>query len=310
MRSQGVLLLGGGGFLGRALSARLKDLEKEYYVVGRSVSGLQGQSSKEYYVGSLDNIQILKELLPRCSTVVHLASDTTPSVSALQPAFEVTSNLLPSLRLLEILQSYPHVSLVYISTGGAIYGDCFGAKATEGMHLSPLSYYGAGKAAFEKFIHAYSKQTGNKAVILRPSNLYGPGQPYRPGFGVIPTVFHHLQTSKKMEVWGDGETVRDYLYLDDFVNFCVQLLDHGLVTKTNPSIYNIGSGVGTTLNELCLLMEEISGNRVIRQYKASRAVDVKKIVLDCSRVKKDYQWNAMTDLRSGLVNAWEWFCTQ
>lgn len=305
MTPQGVLLLGGAGFVGRALTTRLKHLKKEYYVVGRSVSGLQGESSEEYYIGSLDNIQILKELLPRCKVVIHLASDTTPSVSALQPAFEATSNLLPSLRLLELLQDYSHVSLIYVSTGGAIYGDCLGEKVSEDMHLSPLSYYGAGKAAFEKFIHAYTKQTGNRAVILRPSNLYGPGQPYRPGFGIIPTIFHHLFSCKTMEVWGDGETVRDYLYIDDFVDCCIRIIDEFKVSD-RAAIYNVGSGEGISLNTLFSMIESVSGNRVERKYRLMRVVDVNKVVLDSSRIQNDYHWKPKTDLYSGLLKAWTW----
>ncbi len=305
MTPQGILLLGGAGFVGRALTARLKDLDKELSVVGRGVRVGQGKSTEEYYIASLDNKQVLKKLLPKCRVVVHLASDTTPGVSALQPAFEATSNLLPSLRLLEILQDYSHISLIYVSTVGAIYGDCRGGKASEDMHLSPLSYYGAGKAAFEKFIHAYTKQTGNRAVILRPSNIYGPDQPYRPGFVIIPTIFHYLFAGKTMEVWGDGETVRDYLYIDDFIDCCIRIIDERII-RNRTDIYNVGSGEGVSLNTLFGVIESISGNRVERNYQPTRAVDVNRIVLDSSRLQKDYLWKFKTDLYSGLTKAWAW----
>ena len=305
MKPQGILLLGGAGFVGRALTARLKALEKEYYIVGRGVRGVLTKPSEEYYIASLDNTQILKELLPKCRVVVHLASDTTPGVSALQPAFEAMSNLLPSLRFLEILQNYSHVSLVYVSTGGAIYGDSHGEKITEDMHSSPLSYYGAGKAAFEKFIHAYTKQTGNRAIILRPSNFYGPGQPYRPGFGIIPTIFHHLFARKTMEVWGDGETVRDYLYIEDFVDCCIRVIDE-FKGSDRAAIYNVGSGEGISLNTLFSMIESISGNKVKRKYISTRAVDVNRVVLDSSRLQNDYLWKPKTDLYSGLLKAWTW----
>ncbi len=305
----GILLLGGAGFVGRALTARLKDLRKEYYVVGRGARGLQGKSTEEYYIASLDNKQVLQKLLPRCRVVVHLASDTTPGVSALQPAFEATSNLLPSLRLLEILQDYSHITLIFVSTGGAIYGDCHGGKASEDMHLSPLSYYGAGKAAFEKFIHAYTKQTGNRAVILRPSNIYGPDQPYRPGFGIIPTIFYHLFAGKTMEVWGDGETVRDYLYIDDFIDCCIRLISKP-IARDRAAIYNVGSGKGVSLNTLFIMIETISGNRVKRNYQPTRAVDVNRIILDSSRMQRDYLCKNKTDLNSGLTKALTWYQDQ
>ncbi|TKB26464.1 NAD-dependent epimerase/dehydratase family protein [Desulfopila sp. IMCC35006] len=308
MTAQGILLLGGAGFVGRALTARLKALNKEYYILGRGVRGGLAKPSEEHHIASLDNTQVLKVLLPRCRVVVHLASDTTPGVSALQPAFEAMSNLLPSLRFLEILQGYSHISLVYVSTGGAIYGDSHAEKISEDTHSAPLSYYGAGKAAFEKFIHAYTKQTGNGAIILRPSNFYGPGQPYRPGFGIIPTIFHHLSARKTMEVWGDGETVRDYLYLEDFLDCCIRVIDQFNVND-RAAIYNVGSGEGRSLNTLFSMIESISGNRVERKYRPTRAVDVNRVVLDSSRIQNDYSWKPKTDLYSGLSKAWTWYQT-
>ena len=305
MIPQGILLLGGAGFVGRALTARLRSLKKEYYIVGRSIPTMHDNSSEVYHVASLDNAQVLKELLPRCRVVIHLASDTTPGVSALQPAFEATSNLLPSLRLLEILQDYPNITLVYISTGGAIYGDCQAEIVHEDTSLSPWSYYGAGKAAFEKFIHAYTKQTGNQAIILRPSNFYGPDQPYRPGFGIIPTIFHHLFNRKTMEVWGDGESIRDYLYIEDFVDCCVKIIDK-LKVVNKATIYNVGSGDGTSLNTLFSMIESISNKKVKRNYRPARAVDVNRIVLDSARIQNDYLWESKTDLYSGLSETWTW----
>lgn len=306
MTPQGILLLGGAGFVGRALAARLRSLNRGCYIVGRNASMIDDKAAEGYYVASLDNTQMLKELLPKCAVVVHLASDTTPGSSALRPTLETTANLLPSLRLLEILQDYSHITLLYVSTGGAIYGDCPGGKASEDMQLSPLSYYGAGKAAFEKFIHAYTNQTGNSAIILRPSNLYGPGQPYRPGFGIIPTIFHHLSTSQIMEVWGDGEIVRDYLYVDDFVDCCLELIDNRKVVD-KAAIYNVGSGDGISLNTLFSTIESISAIKVKRNYQTARAVDVKRIVLDSARIENDYLWVSKTDLHSGLSMAWKWY---
>ncbi len=306
MKGEGFLLLGAGGFVGRSLAARLHSLEKEVYCIYRSASSLRPNSLENVYVASLDNTAVLKELLPRCRLVFHLASDTTPGVSALQPAFEATTNLLPSLRLLEVLQDFKDVTLVYVSTGGAIYGDVSGEHATEDMHLSPISYYGAGKAACEKFIQAYTKQTGNRAIILRPSNFYGPGQSYRPGFGIIPTILHHMLARKELEIWGGGETVRDYLYINDFVDCCLKIIENHADNK-GTSIYNVGSGTGIRLNELCDMLEAISGIRIKKNFRSARSVDVHKIALDSSKIGLDYAWQAKTDLYQGLKNTCHWF---
>lgn len=306
--AQGILLIGGTGFVGKSLAARLSSIFPEIYTIARGDDNLKGLSNVRHYQSDLDNSVLLKKLLPKCRVVFHLASETTPGTSILQPALEATNNLLPSLRFLECLQEYSHLSLVYVSTGGAIYGDTKKDKVAEDMPLSPLSYYGAGKAALEKFICAYSRQTGNTAVILRPSNFYGPGQIYRQGFGIVPTIFNHHLHGKPLQVWGDGKTTRDYLYIDDFVEFCLLLLAK-ISSEGAATIYNIGSGQGTTLIELISMIEEIIGEKVSRDFQPARTVDVRRIVLDNSRINSRFHWTPQTDLQTGLKKTWEWFRT-
>ena len=309
MSQKGVLLLGGTGFVGRSLAARLIAEGEQVFVIARREYDWIETPGVISYVSSLDNRALLEEVLPRCKTVFHLATETTPGVSALHPSIEAEANLLPSLRFLECLQRHPYILLIYLSSGGAAYGDSMHCPVSEQVALSPLSYYGAGKAALEKFILAFCRQTKGRAIILRPSNFYGPGQPYQKGFGVIPTIFHHLLTDDSMQIYGDGETVRDYLYIDDFVDFCMQNLINGSCVA-NSIIYNIGSGEGTTLNELCSLAEKVSGKRIERNYQSARTIDVQRIVLDCSRVDSDLQWTAKIHLQKGLAKTWEWFCNQ
>ena len=305
---QGILLIGGTGFVGRSLVARLSSIFPEIYTIARGDDIIEGLPNVRHYQSGLDNAVLLKKLLPNCRVVFHLASETTPGSSILQPALEATNNLLPSLRFLECLQEYSHLSLIYVSTGGAIYGNTENEKVSEDMPLSPLSYYGAGKAALEKFICAYSRQTGNTAVILRPSNLYGPSQAYRQGFGIIPTVFNHLLTGKILQVWGDGTSVRDYLYLDDFLDFCLILLKN-LSLEGTAKVYNIGSGQGTTLLELIGFIEQITGATILKNFQPARKVDVRRIVLDNSRIMERFSWKVQIDLHAGLTKTWEWFHT-
>jgi UDP-glucose 4-epimerase len=322
MKAQGILILGGTGFVGRQLLKRLHPQHPEIYVIARSSHTLPTLSGVHCYTDSLDNLALLNTILPHCKTVIHLASDSTPGSSALQPTFEATNNLLPTLRFLEILQKYEHVSLIYTSSGGAIYGNPTAQLVKENDPLAPLSYYGAGKAALEKFIMAFCQQSQHHAIILRPTNFYGPEQPYRKGFGVIPTIFQTILTKKPLQIWGDGENVRDYLYISDFIDLCIQLIDEPVAhnnirgssfftekTLTSNSIYNVGSEQGTTLNQLCSLIEEMTQMPVIRQYKDARAVDVKRIVLDCSRLHEDYHWYPRIDLKTGLTKTWKWFNT-
>lgn len=304
--SNAVLLLGGTGFVGSRLMARLHALGREVYVISRKAHTLPALGNCHRFSDSLDNVALLDDVLPRCATVFHLASTSTPGSSAMQPAFEASNNLLPTLRFLETLQRHPNAELVFLSSGGAIYGNVAAESIIEDAPLLPLSYYGAGKAAVEKFIAAYCTQLDRAAVILRPANFYGPGQPYRAGFGVVPTIFQHINTGKRFEIWGDGNNIRDYLYIDDFLELCVTLMEKAS-RKVGVHIYNAGSGKGTTLNTLCEMASKVSGKKLGREYKSLRAVDVRRVVLDSQAVHRDYGWSAKTRLEDGLSATWEWF---
>ena len=100
------------------------------------------------------------------------------------------------------------------------------------MCTSPISYHGAGKVAVEAFLHAYASLSRGSVTILRPSNLYGPGQPYRKGFGIVRTILEHIRSGIPIEIWGDGEIVRDYIYIDDFLKICMLVAKHDNNNKT------------------------------------------------------------------------------
>jgi UDP-glucose 4-epimerase len=211
MSPQGISLLGVSGFVvGGCLLKRVQDIFPEIYAIARDPFDLTQNDGVLLYFSSLDNIELLKELFPKCKTVFHLASANTPGSSALVPTIEATENLLPSLRFLECLQEYKHIPLIYLSSGGATYGTSPKKLVTEDEPLSPLSYYGAGEASIEKFILAFCQQTQGGATILSPANCYGPDQKYRNKFRIVPTIFRHCLMKVPLPIWGDGEIIRDY----------------------------------------------------------------------------------------------------
>lgn len=309
MSDQGILLLGGTGFVGQSLLTHWQDCPYPVYVLARREPPYFSCPNVTYYRDSLDNVTVLESLLPRCRWAVHLASDSTPGSSAGQPSFEVGHHLLPTVRFLEVLQRFPDVNLLYLSSGGAVYGNPGMQHVPESAPLWPLSYYGAGKAALEQFIIAFAQQNQRCVIILRPSNFYGPAQPYRPGFGIIATLFQHLLTQQPLPIWGDGETVRDYLYMADFTALCKRILTHPPL-PTSIHIYNAGSGQGVTLNQLCQQVETITGRSVSRHYLPARGLDVRHIVLDCQRIYQDYGWLPQVPLEQGLRLTWEWVLQQ
>lgn len=301
--TEAVLILGGGGFVGRNLARTLALKGTQVITVNRSTPGFE-HPLVESVIGEFREPEAFSPLLMRSRTVVHLASTSTPGTSAARPLQEVNTNLHVTASLLQALQDHPDVELLYMSSGGSIYADASGAPSDEDARAHPRSYHGAAKLASENFISAWCDQFDGRATILRPSNIYGPGQPERPGFGVIPAAFGKMLRNETLHVWGDGSIRRDYIYIHDLIKLCAMILDTSMPSGTR--VFNACSGTSISLNELFDAMEAATGRPLQRSYDASRAVDASYIAMDATRAANVYGWHHQTPLKEGLTRTWEW----
>lgn len=302
--NQSVLILGGGGFIGSALSLALARAGKKVTALSRTARGQEHENIRNV-TGAFCEPADFEPWLADCQSVVHLASSSTPGSSAGRPLSELEGNLRVTLALLEALQRHPDCRLLYCSSGGTLYGDDEIAPATEHSKICPHSYHGAGKAAAEHFISSWTNQFAAAATILRPSNVYGPGQAARQGFGIIPTAFNKIINDEPLEMWGDGSAVRDYLYVDDFIQLCLAIIDRpmagGAVTL------NAGSGIGTRLDELLSQIESIAGQPLRKIQRNKRQVDISRIIVDSGKACERYNWKPQTPLATGLRLTWDWW---
>jgi UDP-glucose 4-epimerase len=277
-----VLLLGGTGFIGSALAKRLKQEKTSVHVLGRP------------------DVERLEHVLPQCGTVVHLASATTPGSSASQPSLEL-SNLNLTLRVLERLKQQPDTHLIFFSSGGTIYGNAECLPITEDSPIAPLSNHGAGKASQEAFCQAARAQ-GHAITILRPSNAYGSGQGLRSGFGLVRTMLEHARAGTPLEIWGDGENVRDFIYIDDIVEACIRLIRRPQDSGT----YNLGSGTGYSVNQARDIVEEVTGAELKVSRSPTRHIDVRSVVLDIGHIQRELDWTPKIVLDEGVRRTWRW----
>ncbi len=299
-----VLLIGGSGFLGAALTRRLKrDGYGVHHLVREPIASQE--AGVAVHAGGLGNVELLRRLLPECGVVFHLASGTTPTISAKDPSLEAELNIFPTLRFLEVLHNFPQTKLIYISSGGTVYGNPGDQMATETTPLASLSYYGAGKIATEAFLLTYKRTYKRRVSILRPSNLYGPEQPLLQNFGIVRTMLQRCLDNQPIDIWGDGEVVRDFLYLDDLVEACMQVMQ----CHAPNDIYNIGAGEGHSLNQLADIIKATCNKPLDIRYSSSRSIDVKRIVLDCHRIQADLGWKPMVTLENGIRRTWDWLLT-
>ena len=292
------ILLIGSGFIAHALLRQLAAEGREVHVLSHHPAPADFPSS-HWHQGDLRNRDVLCRLLKMCGTVAHLASLSTPSASAQRPTLEV-ANLEPTLALLELLQDFPQTHLIYFSSGGTLYGNPAIFPVTESAPMRPVSFYGAGKAAQELFLQILRDQ-GMPITILRPANAYGPNQPLKSGFGLVRTVLEHLNHGTNIEIWGDGEAVRDYVFVDDIASACQILIDRHDDCET----YNVGSGMGHSINELIALAEKISGRSPRVIHRPSRQTDVSKVVLSIDKLQA-LGWRPATSLETGLRQTWAW----
>lgn len=300
--SNGILITGAAGFLGSALARKLMEQDRPVHRLARSPLPSLGRHDT-VHCGSLEDIGLLRRILPQCGVVVHLASATTPGSSATSPSMEAGLNLLPTLRLLDALHEFPDIRLVITTSGGTLYGNPATTTVTEAAPVSPLSYHGTGKLAIEAFLQTFHHLTGQEVTVLRPSNLYGPGQSLRQGFGLIRNMLESARCGKSINIWGDGESVRDFLYIDDMVEACCRAISD---QRPGWQLFNVGSGEGHSVNQIMQIIQEITGLPVQAQYHPARPGDVRHIVLDCSKLHEDLGWNPAIPLTEGIRRTWQW----
>lgn len=301
MKREGILLIGGTGFLGTAIAKALAaNGRKVHLLARRAIPGLR--NGVRYYSGSQDESATVVELLRKCSTVVHLAATSTPASTSASFLSEAKESLLPCARLFELMAPIPPARMLFVSSGGSIYGNPQQLPVSEQQLPSPISYHAAGKLSLETFFTTFAISAGISLAILRPSNIYGPNQPLRKGFGLIRTVLEKARVREEVAIRGDGSAVRDYLYIDDFVDACIRLID--MPDAVGP--YNVGTGHGVCVSDLIRLCSEVVGFDIPVSYQAAPGTDVRGIILDSSKLASDTGWSPSWSLRNGLSETWQW----
>ncbi len=296
-----ILIIGGTGFVGKHLVRHF--LEKSFTVFSLARNQeIHGRENLIPIEGNMNNAVLLRPILQKCATIIHAAGDSVPGDSIHAPMSEVYNNLIPSASLIETLQEFERKHIVYISSGGAIYGNPTILPASENSPFAPLSYHGAFKASVETCLHALTAQTSHKATILRPSNLYGPGQRNKKNFGLIQAALNCIRDDSEITIWGDGSTVKDYLYIDDFVDACEKAVFNP--PKERIAAYNAGSAIGYSVLEICAMIEQITHRQINKTYKQDRLIDPSVIILNNEKIRKDLGWEPKVGLREGIEALW------
>ena len=296
-----VLVLGGSGFIGQHLCRALILADSKVTSVaafepaGDQVS--QGLAQEiEWINGDFNDGQLISREVKRADIVFHLICTTLPASSNNDLELDLASNVLPTLRLLQAIRSSDVRKVVFVSSGGTVYGVPDQLPIPEGHATNPICGYGIHKIAIEKYLELFNHHYGMDYGVLRLSNPYGIGQISDRPQGVVGNFMHKALNDKPLEIWGDGSTIRDYIYIDDAISAFVAVAQHEGPSK----VFNVGSGQGKSVLDVVKAIERSVGHVLDVVFRPGRPVDVHENVLDITLARSELQWAPMTDLETGV----------
>jgi UDP-glucose 4-epimerase len=287
------VVTGGAGFIGSHLVDALVARGDDVTVVDDLSTGRRELVNA---AARLVEHDIREPFDAEADVVFHLAAQADVGTSMQRPAFDAEVNVVGTVNTLEAARA-SGAEVVFASTGGAIYGDVE-RPAAEDDPRRPVSAYGIAKLAAEGYVEGWNRMHGTSHAVLRFANVYGPRQSAALEGGVVSIFMERLGRDVETLVFGDGEQSRDYVYVGDVVDAVLAGVGRG-------GVYNIGTGVETTVNELHRLCAEIAGREQEPRHVDPRAGDARRSVLDASRAERELGWRARTPLDEGLRLTWD-----
>ncbi len=297
-----ILVIGGCGFIGSHLVDRLLEHGHSVRVFDRQPERFRKPlKGVEYQFGNFGDRMAIIDALSGVDAVAHLVSTTFPGTADLDPIIDVQDNLVGTLALLDAMIGLEIYRLLFLSSGGTVYGPPEVVPIPETHPLRPINSYGIVKCAIEHYLGMYQRKHGLNSIAIRASNPYGSRQSHTGVQGVISTFLSRLKMEEPVEIWGDGSVVRDYLHVSDLAEVCALA-----IVSDKTGAYNAGSGVGMSINDILTIVQKVAGKTISPNYKPSRSIDVERSVLDVSRTRDAFNWECKVSLEQGISEAFQW----
>lgn len=302
-----VMVTGGAGFIGSHVVDLLIKSGHEVVVIDDLSTGRQSNlnSKAKFYqvdIRSPQMYEIFKAERP--DVISHHAAQMDVRRSMKEPLFDADVNILGSIKLLELAREFGTRKFIHISSGGAAYGEPVYLPCDEDHPVRPLCPYGASKYTFELYLYMYKENYGQDYTVLRYPNVYGPRQDPHGEAGVVAIFSGQMLRGQPVTINGTGEQVRDFVYVTDCAQANLLALEAG-----GGQVYNLGFGVGTTINEVFQHLKEITAYPQEAKFGPAKAGETFRIYLDASRAKRELGWEPTFSLRDGLTQTVEYFKT-
>lgn len=299
-------IFGGGGFIGSTIADRLLSDGHELRIFERPrvacYRKFMESERVEWITGDLSSTHDVGNAIKGVDVVLHLVSTTLPKNSNDDPIYDVQSNVVATLQMLNSMLTHNVKKIVFISSGGTVYGIPRYLPIDEMHPTDPIVSYGITKLAIEKYLQMYSNLYGIKAISLRVANPYGERQRIETAQGAVGVFLHHALKCMPIEIWGDGRVTRDYIHVRDVAEAFVRAVQY----TGEKSCFNISSGVGTSLNELVELLQDVLGKPVEYRYLPGRPFDVPVSVLNSDLARSELEWVPLISMRDGIGRTADW----
>ncbi|HEX2392255.1 MAG TPA: NAD-dependent epimerase/dehydratase family protein [Solirubrobacterales bacterium] len=296
----------GGGLLGSHLALRLAAEGHPTTVYSRSFNPLLLESAADRGIrlveGSVELSSSLADEVGAADLVLYTAGSSTPAASHHDPAASVLGSVAPAVTMLELVRRAARGRLVLASSGGTIYGCPTTFPTPEDAPLEPISVHGLNAVAMERYAQFFADRHSLDVVVLRYSNLYGPGQLARRSQGVISAWSQAIMSGEPVLLFGDGSVRRDFIYVEDAAAATLLAAQHPAARGA----YNVGTGHAVSLREVLNVVELVADRPVAVETHEGREIDVPIIELDCSRIRALTGWVPTTELSDGVAASWAW----
>jgi len=300
-----VLVTGGAGFIGSHVVDSFLSADYEVIVVDDLSTGRRSNLNSDAKLYQVDiRSAELQDIFDseKPDFVSHHAAQIDVRRSVAEPLFDANVNVLGSLNLLECIRKNPVKRVIYSSTGGAVYGEPLYLPCDEAHPAAPLSPYGASKYIVEHYLHMYQLNFGIDYTVLRYANVYGPRQNPKGEAGVVAVFTWQMLHGAKAIVNGDGKQERDFVFVTDCVKANLAAVEAGL-----NGIFNIGTGVGTTINEIYDTLLEAAGAKDDRTHGPAKSGETHRIYLDSAKAESELGWRSSVALVDGLQQTVNYF---
>ena len=298
------LVLGGSGFLGSHIVDRFLAEKHDVSVYDLYTERYRRTPrSVHFFTGDFGNVGALDEVISTgFDVIIHCVSTTTPKSSNESAEFDIQSNVIGTVRLLDICVRHKVGKLVFLSSGGTVYGDIGNSQTIDESHrVRPICSYGVSKLAIEHYLSVYQHLHGLNYVSLRLSNPYGERQNPHRALGALTVFLHRALTQQTIEIWGDGSVTRDFIYAGDVANAIFQA-----TVRPLKGVFNVGTGTGISLRDLLSEIAHAVNIEPKIVWLKSRPFDVPRIVLDCTKLQTAADWKCATNMRDGISKTADW----